>query len=182
MSDEPPTEEPGAADEVAAEVPPAATEVADAPPTEEEPVAAAEEPPVAAETAEEPELEQPAVVPDVAAAAEEASDTAQAVPAVEAASEDEAAHEPAGPTAGGDVLPAGPTVDAEALRWIRSRAILPGATAAMWTTEHDDTVVEFLGAPSQRRLLVFVDPVLGLTVTPALPQVKMGQYTFFQYQ
>ena len=70
-------------------------------------------------------------------------------------------------------------LDAEALLWIRSRVILPGATEAMWTAEHGDTVAEFLGVPSQRRLLAFVDPVLGLTVTPALPQEPVDELLYF---
>ena len=46
---------------------------------------------------------------------------------------------------------------------------MPWYHPGMWS-EHDDTIAEFLTSPNQRRLLAFVDPVLGLSLQFSLPQ------------
>ena len=67
---------------------------------------------------------------------------------------------------GGGAAPA----DAACAAWVKAHISLPALRPEMWSVEHDDTIAEFLTSPNQRRLLAFVDPVLGLSLQFSLPQ------------
>ena len=60
--------------------------------------------------------------------------------------------------------------DAACIAWVKAHIALPALRPEMWSVEHDDTIAEFLTSPNQRRLLAFVDPVLGLSLQFSLPQ------------
>ena len=60
--------------------------------------------------------------------------------------------------------------DTACIAWVKAHVALPALRPEMWSVEHDDTIAEFLTSPNQRRLLAFVDPVLGLSLQFSLPQ------------
>ena len=63
---------------------------------------------------------------------------------------------------------------AAAAAWLRERITVRGT----WTKEHDAAVSAFL-SPAGRRLLAYTDAVLGLCVTPALPQEVTEEIQYF---
>lgn len=159
------------------------------PPFLDPPAAMAEEPPTDlpgaeeelpdAASAAEDSVAAPAAEPELVVDAQEAEEeSAQETGAVVAAETDEDAAE-GGPAISAEDQPAGLQADSAALAWVRSRVLLPGVKAEMWTSEHDEAVVQFFDTPSQRRLLAFFDPVLGLTVSPVLPREQLGELLYF---
>lgn len=148
MADSEPVEELAPAEQEAAAEPEPAPQPAEA---VEAPAAdgpAADEPAAEVAAAEETSAEMPAEAP-----AEAEPERAAEAPAAQPADE-EPSHNPA------------------LLAWVRGRVSLAGVTAQSWTSEHEGAVAEFLASPTQRRLLAFVDPVLGLSLTTSLPQVR----------
>jgi hypothetical protein len=114
-----------------------------------------------------------------AAGAQEAdADDAGSVGAANDAETDEDAAEE-GPAISAEDEPAGPHAHRAALAWVRSRVALPGVKTGMWTSEHDETVIQFFDTPSQRRVLAYLDPVLGLTVTQTLPREPAAELFYF---
>ena len=70
------------------------------------------------------------------------------------------------------------SVDPACMTFVKERIRCPGITPEMWSAEHDDTISEFLTTPTQRRLLAFVDPVLGLSLQFSLPQEAVADLTY----
>ena len=70
------------------------------------------------------------------------------------------------------------SVPPECMTFVKERIRCPGITPEMWSAEHDDTISEFLTTPTQRRLLAFVDPVLGLSLQFSLPQEAVADLTY----
>jgi len=115
---------------------------------------AEEELPDAASAAED-SLAAPAAEPELVVDTQEAEEeSAQETGAVVAAETDEDAAED-GPAISAEDEPAGLQADGAALAWVRSRVLLPGVKAEMWTSEHDEAVVQFFDRPRQGRFLTW---------------------------
>ena len=83
-----------------------------------------------------------------------------------------------GAEAGADTAHAAPVADQACVQWVKDRIKMPGITPEMWSVEHDHTLSEFLTSPSQRRLLAFIDPVLGLSLQFNLPQEPVSDLQY----
>ena len=66
--------------------------------------------------------------------------------------------------------------DPDCVAWVKAKLELqlPGIKDAVFTAEHDDVIGEFLVSPNVRRLIAFIDPVIGLTITLSVSQVPHG--------
>lgn len=61
--------------------------------------------------------------------------------------------------------------DPECVAWIKAKLYLPGLNESMFTPEHDETIADFIVSTSVRRLIAFIDPLVGLSVSLSVPQV-----------
>ena len=73
----------------------------------------------------------------------------------------------------------GAGVDPACAAWVRERITFLGAHTDLWNAEHDETVADFLSTSSQRRLLAWLDPILGLSLQTSLPQEAVGELHYF---
>ena len=73
----------------------------------------------------------------------------------------------------------GAGVDPACAAWVRERITFLGTHSDLWNAEHDETVADFLSTSSQRRLLAWLDPILGLSLQTSLPQEAVGELHYF---
>ena len=52
----------------------------------------------------------------------------------------------------------------ECVSWLRETLGSLALPAEQWSAEHEEMANDFLASPGSRRLLAFIDPVLGLTL------------------
>ena len=69
-------------------------------------------------------------------------------------------------------------VDPACVAWVKERVQCPGITPEKWSAEHDATLGEFLSTPTQRRLLAFVEPEVGLVLQFNLPQEAVAELQY----
>ena len=65
-----------------------------------------------------------------------------------------------------------PAVEPACVEWVKARVnkwLASQMSQLTWLQDHDDIVAEFLWSPTTRRLVAFIDPVLGLCLQTGLP-------------
>ena len=65
------------------------------------------------------------------------------------------------------------SVDPQCIEWVKASATsyLRDLEESMWQLEHDETIAEFVVSTGTRRLLAWIDPSAGLTLSIAVPSV-----------
>ena len=56
---------------------------------------------------------------------------------------------------------------------------LEGAKGDRWTEEHEEKLSSFVNEPAERLLVVYVDPINGLTVANAIPPHPVDEIAYF---
>ena len=64
------------------------------------------------------------------------------------------------------------SVDPECVEWIKGNVILPGGDKIEWQPEHEETLAEFIASTAHRRLLMWIDPTAGFSLSTSVPQTE----------
>lgn len=61
---------------------------------------------------------------------------------------------------------------------MKERVTLSSLSSDLWTTEHDDAILNFLTDTNVRILVVYIDKLLGLQVTSSIPPHQVEELTY----